>query len=158
MYPAKNPAASDTRTPSTTPIPIPALAPPESPFAGSSGDELEVEFEVAVWFCTCAEYSDWALDLLLNFCGMYKALYSKPAGQQSVLSPQHHFSDVAVPSQGVSCTLSCAFSCIQLARSSSCRVPIATIKMGTYTRSTNIQTSFEVLLSTHDPVVMRPWR
>jgi hypothetical protein len=50
MYPAKKPAASDEKAPRTTPIPIPAFAPPESPFGGVTGGELEVEFEVDVWF------------------------------------------------------------------------------------------------------------
>jgi hypothetical protein len=42
--------------------------------------------------------------------GTLTALWLFSAEQQSVVAPQHHLSDVFVPSHGVSCTISSAFS------------------------------------------------
>lgn len=43
--------------------------------------------------------------------GMLTALWLFSAEQQSVVAPQHHLSEVFVPSHGVSCTTSSALSC-----------------------------------------------
>lgn len=123
LFAIKNPAPISSKAPMAAPIPIPALAPAESPpsLLGSGNDvEVPLELEDEV------ELSDCDVELLvLVVCvpdvleeleeldegstpslGNRICTFGLSSGvQHAFVSPQHHLSLVAVPSQGVIVTV-----------------------------------------------------
>lgn len=90
--PRRNPRTRNKIAPIIAPNTIPALAPVDNFFAGGFGVTLGVALGVG------GKPFDAEL---LKLRGIYTALYAFSGEQQDVVSPQHHFSEVLVPSHGV---------------------------------------------------------